>query len=395
MRYSRILPGPRYLTSTAVVLSELLKCIICLFVHIRDQQNQYRYSQLPTLSPEADPASSPSGYGLKQLGTEIFGSKSGFFKLLIPAILYTLQNNLQFVAASNLDAATFQVTYQCKILTTAVFAVMMLGQTLSIKKWMALVILTAGVACVQIPSSTVTTTQHQGNYMVGILAVGIACVCSGFSGVYFERVLKSSQHTSIWIRNIQLSVGCLGIAVAGALVWDGQAIRQHGFFRGYNPIVVATICTQAAGGLIVAMVIKYADNILKGFATSLSIILSTVASIFLFDFVPTIYFLFGSILVFAATYLYSIPDPPKVVEELSLDDDEGEKGPRIVLEDYDSPRRGSFKDESDPESADEKSQDGGSVFEPDDGSNSRNSSPSLVQPATMEKLVPSELEHSV
>ena len=32
------------------------------------------------------------------------------------------------------------------------------------------------------------------------------------------------------------------------------------------------------GGLIVAAVIKYADNILKGFATAVSIVLSTVLS---------------------------------------------------------------------------------------------------------------------
>lgn len=45
---------------------------------------------------------------------------------------------------------------------------------------------------------------------------------------------------------------------------------------------------QALGGLVIAAVIKYADNILKGFATSLSIILSTLISYFLLqDFDPT------------------------------------------------------------------------------------------------------------
>lgn len=45
---------------------------------------------------------------------------------------------------------------------------------------------------------------------------------------------------------------------------------------------------QALGGLVIAAVIKYADNILKGFATSLSIILSTFISYFwLEDFEPT------------------------------------------------------------------------------------------------------------
>lgn len=45
---------------------------------------------------------------------------------------------------------------------------------------------------------------------------------------------------------------------------------------------------QALGGLVVAMVIKYADNILKGFATSLSIIISALISyLVLDDFNPT------------------------------------------------------------------------------------------------------------
>jgi len=398
MRYSRILPGPRYLSSTAVVLSEVLKCLICLMIHIREQRSQTRYPQLPTLLDDAALTASLPGYGMRQLWAELFTAKSGFFKLLIPAVLYTLQNNLQFVAASNLDAATFQVTYQCKILTTALFAVLMLGQSLSSRKWLALVILTAGVACVQIPSpSAPVSNQTQGNYVLGIVSVAVACICSGFAGVYFERVLKAGQSASIWVRNIQLSVGCLAIALFGALIWDGQAIRKDGFFQGYNAVVMVTVCIQAAGGLIVALVIKHADNILKGFATSLSIVLSTVASVFLFNFVPTTYFLFGSILVFLAIYLYSTPDIVKAIDTIS---NGSEKGPTLVVEDYDAHSslmlhadRKLFRDESDLESGDEESQDGASVYEPDDGTNSRNFSPSLIQHPTMEKQVFDEIGH--
>ena len=71
-------------------------------------------------------------------------------KLLIPSGLYTLQNNLLFIALSNLDAATYQVTYQLKILTTAVFSVIMLGKKLDMYKWVSLVILTIGVSFVQV-----------------------------------------------------------------------------------------------------------------------------------------------------------------------------------------------------------------------------------------------------
>jgi UDP-sugar transporter A1/2/3 len=40
------------------------------------------------------------------------------WKLAIPAALYTLQNSLQYIAVSNLDAVHFQVLYQLKVWTT-------------------------------------------------------------------------------------------------------------------------------------------------------------------------------------------------------------------------------------------------------------------------------------
>ncbi|RMZ88928.1 hypothetical protein DV736_g3837, partial [Chaetothyriales sp. CBS 134916] len=354
MRYSRIQPGPRYLSSTAVVASEVLKCTISFIIHLYEQYNKHPSSTTGTLLDEE----SSSSYSIHQLGSDIFSAKSGFFKLLVPVILYTLQNNLQFVAASNLDAATFQVTYQCKILTTAFFAVILLDQSLSWVKWLSLLILTIGVGCVQISSSTANMPHTEGNYFTGLFAVAIACLCSGLAGVYFEKVLKTGNTTSIWVRNIQLSVGCLAIAVVGTLMLDGPAIVQKGFFQGYNTITVFTICIQAAGGLIVAMVINYADNILKGFATSLSIILSTVASVFIFNFVITINFLIGSVLVFFATYLYSMPDTPKLTVQTE------EQMLMFNLEDHDEKLHGGgprFRGNSDIESIGDRSRESSQI----------------------------------
>lgn len=126
----------------------------------------------------------------------------------------------------------------------------------------------------------------------------------------------------------------------GMLAYDGERVKESGMFQGYNTVTWAVVALQvtltplpgilyvflsnilslwgnrllifwirlsvgpyrsclrtsvslclfpqALGGLVIAAVIKYADNILKGFATSLSIILSTLISYFwLQDFDPT------------------------------------------------------------------------------------------------------------
>lgn len=71
-------------------------------------------------------------------------------KLVIPSGLYTLQNNLLYVALANLNAATFQITYQFKILTTAMFMVLLLHKQITKKQWLALIILSVGIAFIQV-----------------------------------------------------------------------------------------------------------------------------------------------------------------------------------------------------------------------------------------------------
>ena len=62
--------------------------------------------------------------------------------------------------------------------------------------------------------------------------------------------------------------------------------------------------------------VKYADNILKGFATSISILLSVLISwAYLGDVLLTGTFAAGALLVVGATFLYGYSPPPPVIQK--------------------------------------------------------------------------------
>lgn len=330
MHYSRVSASSSrvYSAATAVLMNELFKGLISLVIaFIRmDVGSMYDLTQTSFSAGDRGVV-----VRLRKLWREIFSPDC--WKLSIPAILYgafssaaaleqalifeplVIQNNLQYVAATNLEAATFQVTYQMKILTTAAFSVILLRKKLSTVQWVSLLFLALGVGIVQIQAGVhndAAGSPHTPsmNVLKGFVAVAAACFTSGLAGVYFEMVLKNSQ-ADLWVRNVQLSLFSLLPALAPIIVTYGSQMA-NGFgsflpllFQNFGPWAWATVAVQVLGGLLTAMVIKYSDNILKGFATSLSIVISFLASVALFNFQMTSTFLLGSVVVLVATWLYN------------------------------------------------------------------------------------------
>jgi UDP-sugar transporter A1/2/3 len=176
---------------------------------------------------------------------------------------------------------------------------------------MALVLLTFGVSIVQISGSKDEgNAEESQKRFIGLVAVLCAACTSGFSGVYFEKILKGSQ-TSLWIRNVQMGLPSVLMAFLTIYAKDSAIVAKEGFFGGYSPIVWTVITVQAVGGLIVAVVVKYADNVLKVFATSFSIVVSCILSAIFFDFHASFAFVVGASLVVIATVLYSQPERKK------------------------------------------------------------------------------------
>jgi UDP-sugar transporter A1/2/3 len=306
----------QFSTAIAVTLAEILKLVTCIALLLYEEVTVERT--------------------LKSLQVNVVINYMDTLKVAVPSFIYYIQNNLLYVGSTHLDAATCQVTYQLKILTTALFSVTMLNKKLTRLQWISLVALFAGVALIEAVAvanndNTMRLSEdsapdafnnsdfdydeemrpvekdssHHDKPLIGFVAILIACCMSGFAGVYFEKILKNTANVSLWIRNIQLSVVAIPIGIAQVLLTEHEQIFSKGLLYGFTPLAWVCIILQAQGGLLVALVVKFANNILKGFATSMAIVISTVASVVLFDFELTPSFVFGASLVIGSVMMYN------------------------------------------------------------------------------------------
>jgi UDP-sugar transporter A1/2/3 len=307
------------------MIDELMKLVFCFAMLVyayRKEQVAVHYQPIEMITKDTQPTEPDSPYSFRSFFVKEVLSKN-IFQMAVPAICYTVQKNLLFVAVSNLDAATYQVAYQGKILTTALFSVILLGRKLSWNQILALLLLLAGVALVQLSSDDHHSHHHdkiaetaaaQDNHLFGYLAVLGACFTSGFASIYFEWVLKGGRAGEsapplpwydIWVRNFQLAMFASSGAALGVAGGDHRSVEASGLLQGFTPLVWLVVFLQAFGGIVTALVIKFADNILKNFATAVSIVSSVVVSTLFLGFDVTVGFVIGASLVMAAVVLYT------------------------------------------------------------------------------------------
>ncbi|CAM9252415.1 unnamed protein product [Ectocarpus sp. 6 AP-2014] len=305
MRYTRVSgkQADMYISTTAVVMAEMVKVAVALAMQFKTEGSVSAV--------------------MNSIRVNTVGNPVQYFKMGVPALLYTIQNNLAYVATSSLDGPTYQIICQSKIPITALLSVIILGKSLSSRQWVSLAVLTCGVGLVQTSGSDSAgkvSDATTSNSLIGFASAVMVCVCSGLAGVFFELMIKTggSNHkevpaASLWMRNIQLGSFSLLLGVLAVVVNDGAEVMARGFFSGYSPMVWLCISLHSLGGLAVAMVVKYADNVVKCFATSISIVLSCFLSIALLGMKVSQGFAVGALLVVSATYGYNTkPAEPKM-----------------------------------------------------------------------------------
>ena len=293
------------------------------------------------------------GHLIQSIRQNIFTSKESLL-ILVPTLLYLIQNSLLHVALSHLSAPVFQVTYQFKLVTTALASVLFLDRRYSPKQWVCLLSLGAGVATVVLgervtvlkEAVTPDTNTQVGleassnihSIALGLAAVCTACISSALASVSLERMLKGTssagkkkgkekhnadaktlsgqkKQPSLWLRNIELATFSLVVATIRRQhsLYGRSSEEIKPFFHNFSGWVYVLLGLQAGGGLLVAAVMKYADNVLKGLATGVSVVVSSVGSAVLFGTPINTYFSVGAATILCSVYLFSNDFPMRKI----------------------------------------------------------------------------------
>lgn len=297
MRYSRSVLHDTYLDSTIVVVMELTKLLVSTVLVMRDG------GTVPHL--------------LSLLRTSL--------PISVPSIMYVVQNTCQLTAVQNLDASTFSVLSQAKVLTTAICSVIVLRVNLSSRKWRGLALLVLGCVLVQytpapcigdLTESADVRAAKASSTAFGLMMTLIMVSISGVAGVTIERILKNQgpgmAQMSIWERNVQLSFWGFLFALASMLVQNREQVATNGFFAGWSSFAVIVVICQSIGGLVTAVVVKYTNTIIKGFAVGLSVVLTSMLSVLLFDLQLTLIFCVGASAVLLSIFNFNEEDAPAV-----------------------------------------------------------------------------------
>lgn len=269
-----------------------------------------------------------------------------------------MANIIPFYAINNIGAPMFTVVMQLKIFATAGFSTCMLGRSYSATKWRALVLLVVGCILVSSPilnhspsppptlqtnatniaviPSTPSTSQSNSSFLsifdllseiissygpglLGLCATLLQATISGFTAVYFEALLKDKDdETTIWERNFQLafySIVVMIITVVTEQIISDPTLSTSSeplpvMFSNWTILAFIIAILQAFGGLLVAGTLRYADSVLKCFATAVSIGLTSIVGYFFLgnqvDFIVTL----GYVVTIISIFNYTLDATP-------------------------------------------------------------------------------------
>ncbi|KAI9151909.1 CMP-sialic acid transporter 1 [Paramyrothecium foliicola] len=303
-------------TSGSVAISESLKMLLSTMFFYKECKRRATegicpstrgsaagYTSLPVNGDMegSPPPSTPVKLNMGLFWTYIRGEvtkdvRYGFCNL---ALFYVLINNSIFLSYKMADPGTIQLTKSGVTLITALVMIATLGARVSKIQWMAIAMQISGLVVTQYQPDTGSTYSLQ-TYLILLFQVFL----SALSGVYNQALLKADD-SSLHADNMIMYAAGAGINLACHIALRFFKEGEPSFFEGYDSIgAMMVVASNVFIGLAITAVYKYADAVVKCFATAVATGILLYLSPIFFGTPLSFLVLPGTVIVFVASWLY-------------------------------------------------------------------------------------------
>lgn len=222
---------------------------------------------------------------------------------LVPCVCFAVMNLLSFWAMRHVSATCAVVLLQTKLPMTVLWSRVLLKRKISAARSVVLLLVSVGTLGVALDATAASSGHDAPARIVPVLALLCETFISGFSSVYSERMF---QRSNMWVRNVQLSVlGVIAYAVSTCTpylhtsdcTWSLAVVDANG-------VLVAAL--SAAGGLLVALALKFVGSIEKTVVTLTSVISIGVVEGVMLSRMPSYHFVLYSATTMLAVGTYAL-----------------------------------------------------------------------------------------
>lgn len=247
----------------------------------------------------------------------------------LPAVLYALQGVFQYISHQNLDPVTFNGLTQTKTLSAALCCWLLMGTRQSPIQILALGILFTSAmvfqgymrlllrncrkkVVVDFDASVVAKARQDNWFVGGIVPCLGAAFLSGLAGALSQKGLQFTGITGrdpflytveiSFFSAVTLWFNMMRSNKFSNLEWKQQ--KAYWTWKTMIPIVV-----KAAGGVVTALIHKYAGSVAKGFALMFGLLLSGYIQLCMSDETLQPHQVVGTFMIMVSTWLHFTHPP--------------------------------------------------------------------------------------
>lgn len=288
--------------TAALAMAEFAKLMISIALHVYDFEGHRTSSKSSSGIPPPLNLKATAAYN--EFVTNISDQPTCVLHLFSLASLYLFNNQLNFFTNGVADPGTIFLFKSGSTLITALMMLVFLGRPINENQWCAIVLQVVGLIVVQYDPCRGQALLPAYIYCW----MAFSTVISATTGVRNDYMLKNFKMT-MHVQNIILySCGVFLNVSAFMLVppWLTHTKPGLGFFDGFDSTSAKLVVLfNAFIGIAISAVFKYADAVIKTFATASTTVLLVIFSAAFLGVNTTITAWCGVIVVIIATYLYS------------------------------------------------------------------------------------------